>query len=101
MTTRSTTPAVVGVAVIRPHVMRLLFNDGVIRDIEYVPQDDAGSLVRPLNDPGYFAQVAVDREARTVVWPNGLDLAPEVLHGDHEPENPLGFRDVTPAALSA
>lgn len=99
--TRSSTPAVVGVAVIRPHVMRLLFDDGVVRDIEYTPTEGAGSLVRPLSDPQYFARVAVDPDARTVVWPNGLDLAPEVLHGDHEPENPLGFRDVTPAALSA
>lgn len=100
MTTHSPTPAVVGVAVIRPHVMRLLFDDGVIRDIEFVPGDDYGSLVMPLNDPTYFAKVAVDPDARTVVWPNGLDLAPEVLHGDHEAANPMGFRDVTPAELS-
>lgn len=79
--------------------MRLRFCDGVVRDVEYVPQDDAGSLVRPLRDPAYFAQVAVDHEARTVVWPNGLDLAPDVLHGAHDANNPLGFRDVTPPAL--
>lgn len=101
MTTYARTPAVVGVAVIRPHVMRLLFDDGVVRDVEYLPGDDRGSMVTPLNDPEYFAKVAVDSEARTVVWPNGLDLAPEVLHGDHEPANTLGFRDVTPAQLSA
>jgi hypothetical protein len=101
MTSRARTPAVVGVAVIRPHVMRLLFDDGVVRDIEYQPGEGRGSLLKPLNDPEYFAKVVVDPEARTVVWPNGLDLAPEVLHGDHEPANPMGFRDVTPAQLSA
>jgi hypothetical protein len=26
----------------------------------------------------------------------GLDLAAEVLHGDFEAENPLGFYDITP-----
>ncbi len=93
-------PSVVGVAVIRPYVMRLLFDDGVVRDIEYIPGGDRGSLVKALDDPAFFAQVLVDPEAGTVVWPNGLDLAPEVLHGDHEPESPLGFRDVTGAHLS-
>ena len=28
-------PSVVGVAVLRPHVMRLLFDDGVVRDTVY------------------------------------------------------------------
>jgi hypothetical protein len=80
--------------------MRLLFDDGAIRDVQFVPSDGAGPMVLPLNDPDYFARVAVDPEARTVVWPNGLDLAPEVLHGDYEPENAIGFRDVTPAELT-
>ena len=97
----ASTPAVVGVAVIRPHVMRLLFDDGVVRDVEFAPGEGQGSLIEPLNDADYFARVAVDADARTVAWPNGLDLAPEVLYGDHEPAVPLGFRDVTPAQLTA
>ena len=35
----------------------------------------------PLRDLAYFRQVRVDPELRTVVWPNGLDLDPDVLHG--------------------
>jgi hypothetical protein len=27
-----------------------------------------------------FAQVAVDRDAGTIVWPNGADLDPDVLY---------------------
>ncbi len=101
MTTKPPPPAVVGVAILRPHVMRLLFGDGVVRDVQYIPGQAHGSLVAPLDDPDYFAAVAVDTDAGTVVWPNGLDLAPEVLHGDHEPEHPLGFRDITVARQSA
>jgi hypothetical protein len=41
-----------------------------------------------MRDPDYFRLVRVDPELRTVVWPNGLDLDPEVLHGDHEPAAP-------------
>ena len=95
MTASGPTPEVVGVAVIRPHVMRLLFSDGVVRDVEFEPGAGRGSLLEPLDDPAYFAEVRVDPDARTVVWPNGLDLAPEVLHGDFEPNDNLGFRDVT------
>ena len=32
-----------------------------------------------LQDPAFFAQVTVDREAGTIVWPNGADLDPDVL----------------------
>jgi hypothetical protein len=101
MTDHRPIPSVVGVAVIRPHVMRLLFDDGVVRDVRYAPGQGRGSLVRPLDDAEFFAQVRVDAEAGTVVWPNGLDLAPEVLHGDFAPDNSLGFFDVTTAGQPA
>ena len=42
----------------------------------------------PLRDPDYFAQVRVDPEAGTIVWPNGVDLDPQVLHGDYELAEP-------------
>jgi len=32
-----------------------------------------------LQDPAFFARVSVDREAGTIVWPNGADLDPDVL----------------------
>jgi hypothetical protein len=94
------TPFVVGVAVLRPHVMRLLFDDGVVRDFQYTPGEAQASLIKPLDNPDFFAKVRVDPEAGTVVWPNRLDLAPEVHHGDYEPE-PLGFHDETAARQSA
>ncbi|MFP5488229.1 MAG: DUF4160 domain-containing protein [Acidimicrobiia bacterium] len=31
-------------------------------------------------DADYFARVSVDEELGTIVWPNGADLAPDVLH---------------------
>lgn len=66
------------------HRLRVAFNDGVERvvDCAFLMR---GTLGEPLRDPDYFRQVRVDREARTVVWPNGLDPAPELLYGDHEP----------------
>jgi hypothetical protein len=43
----------------------------------------------------------VDEEARTVVWPNGLDPAPELLHGDCEPVVPEGTHSQTPVVSRA
>jgi len=65
------------------HRLRVAFNDGVVRDVDcgFLLH---GTLGEPLRDPEYFRRVRIDDEARTVVWPNGLDPAPELLHGDHE-----------------
>jgi Protein of unknown function (DUF2442) len=72
-------PVVVGVAVVGGHVLRLLFSDGTVGDADFSAERWTGVL-EPLNDPAYFAQVAVDAEAGTIVWPDGLDLAPEPLY---------------------
>ncbi len=72
-------PVVVGVAVVGDRVLRLLFSDGTAGDVDFSAQRWTGVL-SPLNDPAYFAEVTVDPEAGTVVWPDGIDLAPEPLY---------------------
>jgi uncharacterized protein DUF2442 len=58
---------------------RLLFSDGMVGDIDFSAERWTGVLA-PLNDSDYFAEVSVDPEAGTVVWPDGIDLAPEPLY---------------------
>ena len=89
-------PHVEAVQVPRPHVVRLTFDDGLVRELEFVPGGHEGTVFAPFDDPGFFAQVTIDPESRTVVWPNGVDLDPAVLHGDFEPAGTSYFRDVTP-----
>lgn len=64
--------------------LRVAFSDGIVREVDcsFLLR---GTLGEPLRDPDYFRQVRVDEEARTVVWPNGLDPAPELLYRNCEP----------------
>ena len=66
------------------HCLRLTFTDGLVREVD-LSDDLWGPMAEPLQDPEYFRQVRVDPELGTVVWPNGFDLDPDVLHGDFEP----------------
>jgi hypothetical protein len=72
-------PVVVGAAVVGDHVLRLLFSDGTVGDVDFSSERWTGVL-EPLNDPAYFAQAVADPEAGTLVWPGGIDLAPEPLY---------------------
>jgi Protein of unknown function (DUF2442) len=74
---------VTAVELLDDHNLRLTFSDGLVRDFDASPLMH-GALGEPLRDPDYFRQVRIDEEARTIVWPNGLDPDPDVLHGDFE-----------------
>jgi hypothetical protein len=62
-------PVVVSAAVVRDHVLRPPFSDGMVGDIDFSAERWTGVLA-PLNDSAYFAEVTVDPEAGTVAWPN-------------------------------
>ncbi len=62
--------------------LRLGFSDGTQGVVDLAPVVMARKgMFLPLRDPEFFARVSVDHEAGTVVWPNGLDLDPDVLYG--------------------
>jgi hypothetical protein len=70
---------VAAVEVIGPQRMHLAFDDGFEGEVQFT-DEDWGGVFDALRDPAYFAQVAVDEELGTIVWPNGADIAPETLH---------------------
>lgn len=61
------------------HLLRLAFDNGVQKTVDVLPLLE-GPVFKPLHDPNNFSQVSVNPVARTVVWPNGADLAPEALY---------------------
>src|ERR1051325_9724476 len=70
---------VTAVAVIEPHTLRVEFEDGSAQTINF-EAILRGELYGPLRDPILFAQVRIDPEVRTLVWPNGADFDPATLH---------------------
>ena len=74
---------------IAPYTLRLRFDDGLCRTIN-LESILEGELFGPLRDPAVFAQVSLDAEVHTVVWPSGADLDPASLHD--WPEHEAAFR---------
>lgn len=56
------------------------FADGVEGEVDLNGFVHWEGVFAPLRDPVRFAEVRVDAELGTVVWPNGADLDPDVLY---------------------
>jgi hypothetical protein len=62
--------------------LQLRFEDGVEGVVDLAKRVSFRGVFEPLRDAAYFAQVRVDPELGTAVWPNGADLDPDVLYAD-------------------
>ena len=61
----------------------LRFADGLSGELE-LSSELWGAVFAPLKDIAFFAQVRVDADLDTIVWPNGADLSPQWLHDQLE-----------------
>ena len=59
--------------------LELKFEDGLMREIDF-SQVLEGELYGPLKDDELFAKVQIDPEVKTIIWPNGADFDPTILH---------------------
>jgi len=62
-----------------PYLLRIVFDDASELEIDFLPVL-AGEMYAPLRDPAVFNQVRLDTEVHTLVWPNGADFDPAMLH---------------------
>lgn len=98
-------PGIVGVRGI--HVLgslqvRLLFTDGLVRDLDLAPVMTGPAFARHREDPAFFARARVRHG--TVTWPDDSDLDPLVLHGDEQPaqgEGPRVLGELFPSSAVA
>lgn len=77
------------------HRLKLDFWDGRSGVVDHSDLRCEG-MVEPLGEVDYFRRVNVDAETATIVWPNGVDLDPLVLHSQAmgTPLDDLGARPV-------
>ena len=65
--------------VVGQHTLRVEFDDRTSQVINF-ESVLKGELYGPLREPAVFRQVAINTECQTLVWPNGADFDPAILH---------------------
>ena len=74
-----------------PYTLRVGFDDATEQTIDFRPVL-AGELYGPLLALSIFNQVRIDSEVHTLVWPNGADFDPALLHDWQENVEALAAR---------
>ncbi len=64
---------------VAPFTLRVHFDDGTSQVVDFRPVLQ-GEMYGPLQDSSLFDQVRIDPEVHTLVWPNGADFDPAILH---------------------
>src|SRR5712691_783988 len=82
--------SVLGLHVIGHMKLRLMFSDGLVRDLDLSPMLTGPAFTRHRTDAAFFSRARVRHG--TVIWPDDSDLDPVVLHGDELPANGDGPR---------
>lgn len=78
-------PRVRSVRVVTGRTVELTFRDGTQRRLDLAPMLWGPMFADIAGDDAVFAEVRVDQELGTLVWPNGADIDPDVLYGAVDP----------------
>jgi len=69
---------VVDAMYLEDYLIRITFNDGQIKVVDFQPYTKRKGVFLLLKDKTYFRNFFID--LHTVCWPNGADVAPERLY---------------------
>ena len=72
-------PEVVEARYVRGYIVWLRFDDGLQGELD-LESSLRGEVFEPLREPAAFRMFFVHPEFATLAWPNGADLAPDVLY---------------------
>jgi hypothetical protein len=74
-------PRIVEVRHIRAYRLELTFTNGERAELDLADRIvGRGGVFAPLQDIDFFKKVKVDPEIGTLVWPNEVDMCPDVLY---------------------
>jgi len=71
---------VIAVKALKPYLVWVRFEDGLEGEADLSDLAGQGVFKRWTATPSEFSQASVDPESGTVVWPGGLDVAPDRLY---------------------
>ncbi len=76
-------PRVTRVRHVKDYELEIGFSDGTVAQLDFRGRTvGRGGVLGALENVDLFAQVSVDPDAGTLVWPNGVDFCPDVLYAD-------------------
>ena len=76
-------PRIAAVRHIEGYRLELTFTDGKTAELDFADRVvGRGGVFTSLEDIDFFKQVRVDPEAGTLIWPNDVDLDPDVLYSE-------------------
>ena len=68
-----------GVVVLRPYVIRVMFADGLVREVDLEPEF-RGPVSNPSGIQPFSRRARIEPGMGVVEWPNGVDFAPEFMY---------------------
>ncbi len=76
-------PRITNVRHVKDYILELTFSDGKQAELDFKKKIvGRGGVFVPLHNIDFFRQARVDPEFGTIVWPNDVDLDPDVLYSE-------------------
>jgi|SRR3990172_4305533 len=73
---------VIAVRYLEGHKLELVFENGKKGVVDFYNYIKKGGVFGRFSDMEYFRQVHINKELGVLCWPDGIDIAPEILYSE-------------------
>jgi len=71
---------VISIEFVENYTLKFKFKDNSEGIVDFFDYTNKTGLYQDLKDIDFFKKFYLDEELSTIVWPNGLDIAPDTLY---------------------